>query len=254
MWYKKAVFPYNYFGNLKKLVVEHIKKESVIPSNILACLKSLEDLQVYSCDEVQVVFDIHDIEMKKSKGIISRLKMLDLDELPNLTCILNKNPQGIVSFPYLQEVRVSDCSCMTALFPSPLVRNLVKLQKLKIQRCDGLVEIVGKEDEIELGTTEMFHFPDLSVFFLWKLPKLSCFYPGKHHLECPMLETLDVSYCPMLKLFTSEFSDKEPVRESEVSALNTISQLQQPLFSVEKVTKHNQSFASFLFLLYIFLI
>ncbi|KAK7374191.1 hypothetical protein VNO80_07618 [Phaseolus coccineus] len=235
IWSKKAVFPYNYFGNLKKLVVEDIKKESVIPSKILACLKSLEELQVYGCLYAKVVFDIHDIEMNKTNGMISRLKKLDLDQLPNLTRVWNKNPQGIVSFPYLQEVIVSDCSRITALFPSPLVRNLVKLQKLEILGCKSLVEIVGKEDATELGTTEMFHFPYLSFFSIYKLPKLSCFYPGKHHLECPILEILDVSYCPMLKLFTSEFPDKEAVRESEVSAPNTISQLQQPLFSVEKV-------------------
>nr|AER13169.1 Rpp4C3 [Phaseolus vulgaris] len=236
IWSKKAVFPYKYFGNLKKLVVEDIKKkESVIPSKILACLKSLEELEVYGCEKAKVVFDIHDIEMNKTNGMVSRLKKLDLDELPNLTRVWNKNPQGIVSFPYLQEVIVSDCSGITTLFPSPLVRNLVNLQKLEILRCKSLVEIVGKEDETELGTAEMFHFPYLSFFILYKLPKLSCFYPGKHHLECPILETLDVSYCPMLKLFTSKFSDKEAVRESEVSAPNTISQLQQPLFSVEKV-------------------
>ncbi|XP_068484978.1 uncharacterized protein [Phaseolus vulgaris] len=235
IWSKKAVFPYNYFENLKKLVVEDIKKESVIPSKILACLKSLEELEVYGCKKVKAVFDIHDIEMNKTNGLVSRLKKLDLDELPNLTRVWNKNPQGIVSFPYLQEVSVSDCSRITTLFPSPFVRNLVKLQKLEILRCKSLVEILEKEDAKELGTAEMFHFPYLSFFILYKLPKLSCFYPGKHHLECPILETLDVSYCPMLKLFTSEFSDKEAVRESEVSAPNTISQLQQPLFSVEKV-------------------
>ncbi|KAL9315077.1 hypothetical protein ACSQ67_016078 [Phaseolus vulgaris] len=197
--------------------------------------QSLEELEVYGCEKAKVVFDIHDIEMNKTNGMVSRLKKLDLDELPNLTRVWNKNPQGIVSFPYLQEVIVSDCSGITTLFPSPLVRNLVNLQKLEILRCKSLVEIVGKEDETELGTAEMFHFPYLSFFILYKLPKLSCFYPGKHHLECPILETLDVSYCPMLKLFTSKFSDKEAVRESEVSAPNTISQLQQPLFSVEKV-------------------
>ena len=88
-----------------------------------------------------------------------------------------------------------------------------------------MVEIVGKEDAMEHGTTEIFEFRYLLELVLYKLSLLSCFYPGKHHLECPVLECLDVSYCPMLKLFTSEFHN------SHKAAV-----IEQPLFMVEKVT------------------
>ncbi|RDY12806.1 putative disease resistance protein, partial [Mucuna pruriens] len=229
IWHSKAASPNNYFHRLKTLVMKDITKDVVIPSQILPCLKSLEELQVDG-GAVEVIFDMDDIDTKITKGIVSRLKILTLNELPDLKCVWNKNPQGIVSFSNLQEVIVTDCVSLVTLFPSSLARNVGKLKALQIFRCDKLVEIVGMEDATELGRTEMFEFPCLSWLRFYKLPLLSCFYPGKHHLECPILEYLDVSYCPRLKLLTSKFySHKEAVIESPII------QLQQPLLSVEKV-------------------
>ncbi|KAG2404396.1 uncharacterized protein HKW66_Vig0113180 [Vigna angularis] len=234
--HSKAAFHDNNFSSLKSLVVNNVTKDHLIPSQVLLCLKSLEELEVKSCKEMGKIFDVNDLDTEK-KGIVSRLKRLTLDTLPNLKCVWNKNPLGIVSFPNLEEVFVSDCGELEALFPSSLARNLVKLDELDIENCEKLVDIVGKDDEIELETTKMFKFPCLLFLTLFRLPRLSCFYPGKHHLVCPLLETLDVSSCPKLKLFSSEFHDsqKESVIEIQVSSTITISRLQQPLFLIEKV-------------------
>ncbi|XP_047167730.1 uncharacterized protein LOC124836600 [Vigna umbellata] len=77
----------------------------------------------------------------------------------------------------------------------------------------------------------MFEFPFLSLLILYNLTNLSCFYPEKHHLECPKLEIMHVAYCPKLKLFTSKIHDshKEAITEAPIKCL------QQPLFIVEKV-------------------
>jgi len=240
IWLSKAAFQDNNFRSLKSLVVKNVTKDHVIPSHVLPFLKSLEEVEVKSCETVEVIFDVNDMDTKK-KGIVSRLKRLTLQSLPNLKCVWNKNLQGTISFPNLEEVYAFDCGELAALFPSDLARNLPKLEELRIESCDKLVDIVGKDDAIEFETTEMFRFPSLFLLILFKLPLLSCFYPGKHHLLCPLLETLDVSYCPKLKLFTSEFhnSCKESAIEIQVSSTITISRLQQPLFSVEKVTKLN---------------
>jgi len=225
IWHSKAAFQDNYFHSLKTLVVMDITKDHVIPSHVL---KNLEELEVESCGAVEVIFDVNDTATKK-KGTVARLKKLTLTMLPNLSRVWKKNPQGIVSFPNLQEVSVFDCGQLASLFPLSLAINLFKLQTLEIQWCDNLVEIVEKDDAIEPGKAEMFKFPCLFSLLLYNLPLLACFYSGKHRLECHMLDVLDVSCCPMLKLFTSKFHDsyKEAVTES-----------QQPLFLVEEVTKH----------------
>ncbi|KAL2570202.1 hypothetical protein AAZV13_18G173200 [Glycine max] len=228
----KPAFLKNFFGSLKKLEFDGaIKREIVIPSDVLPYLNTLEELNVHSSDAVQIIFDMDDTDAN-TKGIVLPLKKLTLEDLSNLKCLWNKNPPGTLSFPNLQQVSVFSCRSLATLFPLSLARNLGKLQTLKIQICHKLVEIVGKEDEMEHGTTEMFEFPYLRNLLLYELSLLSCFYPGKHHLECPLLERLDVSYCPKLKLFTSEFGDspKQAVIEAPISQLQ-----QQPLFSIEKI-------------------
>ncbi|RZB53588.1 uncharacterized protein LOC114397487 isoform X1 [Glycine soja] len=220
----KPAFLKNFFGGLKKLEFDGaIKREIVIPSHVLPYLKTLEELNVHSSDAAQVIFDIDDTDAN-TKGMVLPLKKLILKDLSNLKCVWNKTPRGILSFPNLQLVFVTKCRSLATLFPLSLARNFVKLKRLIVERCEKLVEIVGKEDAMEHGTTEIFEFPCLWKLFLYKLSLLSCFYPGKHHLECPVLKCLDVSYCPKLKLFTSEFhnSRKEAV-------------IEQPLFMVEKV-------------------
>ncbi|KAG4922379.1 hypothetical protein JHK86_051192 [Glycine max] len=234
----KPAFLKNFFGSLKKLEFDGaIKREIVIPSHVLPYLKTLEELYVHNSDAVQIIFDTVDTEAK-TKGIVFRLKKLTLEDLSNLKCVWNKNPPGTLSFPNLQQVYVFSCRSLATLFPLSLARNLGKLKTLEIQSCDKLVEIVGKEDVTEHGTTEMFEFPCLWKLLLYKLSLLSCFYPGKHHLECPVLEILDVSYCPKLKLFTSEFHNdhKEAVTEAPISRLQ-----QQPLFSVDKIVPNLKS-------------
>jgi len=233
---------------LKKLELKNIKSNFKISSKILRDLRILEDLEVDSCKALQEIFDIDDIEGMEKNGIVSPLKKLTLDELPNLKRVWSKNPQGIINFPNLQEVRVGDCRRLATLFHSSLAKNLTELGTLHIQNCAKLVSIVRKEDAMEQEANAMFKFPCLSSLLLYKLPRLSCFYPGEHCLECPILESLKVSYCPELKLFTSKLvdSDTEEITESEDSSPNTtesevsssdaINQLKQPLFYVEKVT------------------
>ncbi|KAG4937123.1 hypothetical protein JHK85_052042 [Glycine max] len=228
----KPAFLKNFFGSLKKLEFDGaIKREIVIPSHVLPYLKTLQELNVHSSDAAQVIFDIDDTDAN-TKGMLLPLKKLTLESLSNLKCVWSKTPRGILSFPNLQDVDVTECRSLATLFPLSLARNLGKLKTLQIFSCQKLAEIVGKEDVTEHATTVMFEFPSLWKLLLCKLSLLSCFYPGKHHLECPILESLRVSYCPKLKLFTSEFRDspKQAVIEAPISQLQ-----QQPLFSVEKI-------------------
>ncbi|BAT83721.1 hypothetical protein VIGAN_04091900 [Vigna angularis var. angularis] len=225
----KQAFQGKSFGNIKKLEFDGKSKgDTVIPSNVLSHLKSLEELNVHNSDEVQVIFGMNDSHTE-TKETVFHLKKLILKDLSNLKCILNKNPQESVSFPNLHELFVDGCGSLVTLF----ARNLGKLKTHEKQRYDKLVEIAGKEDAIENGTTEvlMFEFPCLSLLTLYNLTNLNCFCPEKHHLECPKLEIMHVAYCPKLKLFTSKIHDshKEAIAEAPISCL------QQPLFIVEKV-------------------
>ncbi|WVZ08234.1 hypothetical protein V8G54_021580, partial [Vigna mungo] len=221
----------NFFGSFKELEFDAAcKRTIIIPFHMLPYLKNLEELNVHSSDAVKVIFDIDESE-DKTKVIVSSLKKLTLNNLPNLKHVWKESSTGIISFHNLQEVVVNDCGSLITLFSSSLARNLGKLKKLEITDCGKLVEIAEKEDGMEHGTKIMFELPCLSQLLLGNMPLLSCFYPGKHDLDCPLLESLLVGYCPKLKLFTSDFD------ENQKGAIEAqISPLQQPMFSVEKVS------------------
>ena len=103
----KPAFPENFFGCLKKLEFDgECIREIVIPSHVLPYLKTLEELDVHNSDAVQIIFDMDHSEAK-TKGIVSRLKKLTLEDLSNLKCVWNKTPQGILSFSNLQDVDVT---------------------------------------------------------------------------------------------------------------------------------------------------
>ncbi|XP_022635602.1 uncharacterized protein LOC106758399 [Vigna radiata var. radiata] len=228
----KFAFPENFFGCLKKLEFdEGCKRDTLIPSHVLPYLKNLEELNVEKCESAQLIFDIDESEIQ-TYGMVFHLEKLTLKNLSNLKCVWKKNLEGIVSFYNLETVHVDSCGSLVTLFPLSLGKNLGKLKTLKIKECEKMEEIVGREDEIEHGTTIMFEFPCLSCLNLEKMPLLSCFYPGKHHLECLLLDRLYVAWCPKLKVFRSSFDD-----DSKKEVLKAPSNLlQQPLFSIEKVS------------------
>jgi len=224
----------NFFGSFRKLEFDTTCNRSfVIPYHVLPYLKNLKELNVHSSDAVQVIFDSDETEVE-TKGIIFGLEKLTLKHLSNLKCVWKKKLKGIVSFSNLEEVNVDGCGSLVTLFPLSIAKNLKKLETFDIEECEKMEEIVGREDEMEHGTTITFEFPCLSYLILVNLPLLSCFYSGKHHLECPLLDKLYVGYCPKLKLFRPSFDDshKDEVIEAPIN------RLQQPLFSIEKVMKH----------------
>ncbi|XP_027925695.1 uncharacterized protein LOC114183052 isoform X2 [Vigna unguiculata] len=226
--YGKPIFQDNLFNCLQKLEVDAaFKRDILIPRHVLPYLKNVKELLVHDSDTVHVIFEIDETDVK-TNGMVFRLEKLTLTNLPNLKCVWNENPKEIVNFPYLQEVYVKGCGSLVTLFSLSLAKNLEKLKKLEVQECEKLVEIVEKGDAMKHGTTVIFIFPCLSILILSIMPLLSCFYLGKHHLECPLLDTLYISYCPQLKLFISNLDDGQ---KGAIEA--PISPAQQPLFSIE---------------------
>ncbi|BAT83739.1 hypothetical protein VIGAN_04094400 [Vigna angularis var. angularis] len=226
--HRQPIVSDNFFGSFKKLDFDAACNRTIlIPSHVLPYLKNLEELNVKESDAMHIIFDIDESDVK-TKGVVFGLKKITLKNLSNLKHVWKKNSSKIVSFHNLQEVDVDGCGSLVTLFPLSLAKNLGKLKTLDIQKCEKMVEIVGREDDMEHGTT--IEFPCLWYLNLENMPLLSCFYTGKHHLECPLLDRLYVECCPNLKVFRSSFDDdsKKEVLEAPTNLL------QQPLFSIEK--------------------
>ncbi|KAI4353825.1 hypothetical protein L6164_002750 [Bauhinia variegata] len=193
LWHGKDPIPEKCFTNLEYLSVVNCEFLSiVIPCHLLFYLKNVKELIVRSCNSVQTVFDISEI---KSGEI--HLERMTLENLPNLKNVWNlvENSQGIFSIPSLETVRITSCESLNFLFPASLAENLEKLQNLSIENCEEMEEIVGKDETAAEGEFHKFKFPCLTKLTLKGLFKLECFYPGKHNLECPKLESLVVVHC-----------------------------------------------------------
>ncbi|KAL2337371.1 hypothetical protein Fmac_011817 [Flemingia macrophylla] len=217
-----------------------------ISSAILHLLKNLKQLEVRDSPVVEVIFDMRGI---KTMEMAFRLKKLNLHGLSKLRQIWDKNCEGVLIFPNLQEVVVSNCGNLQTLFPASLARNLKQLQKLEIKSCDKLQAIFEKEEETDV--TEKFVFSRLQKLNLQNLPLLSYFYPQTFTLECPGLKILSVLDCDELELFQSahsmgkgEGTSSSVIRQPLVSNLKVISNLEELVLDWKHVSTLSLRFRS----------
>ncbi|XLT07532.1 hypothetical protein HN51_053325, partial [Arachis hypogaea] len=190
------------FIRLKILIVEKCEFTSiVIPSHILSLLCKLEELVVRQCDSVTAIFEVtHEAKGTKINSLMSRLKKLTIEQLPNLEHVWNSDPtQQISYFQSFQEVYVRGCNNLQRLFLTSVAENLNKLEKLEVTECDRLVEIVAKDEVVVEGAPKEFALQSLTSIKLWSLPEMKCFYPALHKLE-----EVHLFYCRKLKTFQFE--------------------------------------------------
>ena len=89
---------------------------------------------------------------------------MELYNLPNLKHIWSKDPNGAFTFPKLKEINVHWCSSLKSLFPTFVAKDLLQLESLQLSDCDGIEEVVGKEEGGEETITPKFVFPHLNHF------------------------------------------------------------------------------------------
>ncbi|XLT46047.1 hypothetical protein HN873_038651 [Arachis hypogaea] len=116
--------------------------------------------------------------------------------------------RGGFRLPFLKEVIVNECKCMTSLFPASVFKN--KIQKLDVRNCVKLEEIFGKYEVITAGkdnNKELLMFPCLTTLTLWESPALRCIWSGMQILDWPELKEMDVYHCPELKMFADDLEN-----------------------------------------------
>ncbi|XP_039173477.1 uncharacterized protein LOC120286448 [Eucalyptus grandis] len=211
------------FHKLKSLEVWSCNKLlNIVPSCILGWLKSLESLEVGSCDLLEVVFKLHPLDPLDGHPIVDLpLRRLVLNRLPELKCIWDNEQHSQVKFQYLRFVTVFRCKSLTSLFPASVVVHLTQLEELEIDEC-GIVELIKKEDR----GVPRFVFPKLTSLKLQYLTELRCIYIGKYVSHWPALKTLEMCGCDKVEILASHPENDMPFDK-------------QPLFLVEKVAFPN---------------
>ena len=178
LWHGRHWVQQNRFGYLKRLnawgcdTLVHI-----IPSHLLSCFHNLEELDVWNCSNVEVIFNIaHNNRMAKASGIFS-LKNLCLYNLPKLEHLWDEDPKGIIDLHVLEEMRVEYCRSLTCLFPESVAKDLTGLEVFMVTECEQLEEIYRKDETSgeEEGSAQHSMFPRLTTFTLEQLPRLKYF-------------------------------------------------------------------------------
>ncbi|CAJ2632646.1 unnamed protein product [Trifolium pratense] len=233
-WWYGDQLPHNMFCNLKSLVVQRCDflSDVLFPSNVLQVLHGLENLEVRNCDTLEALFDVKGF---MSKQVLTRqssqLKKLVLSKSPNLKHIWNDDPYENISFGKLSSVDISMCQSLLYIFPLSLCQDLEHLKTLLI-KSSGVEQIVAMEETSTENIT--ITFPQLTIFGLFHLEKLTSFYPGKHTLECPSLKILNVYRCEALNMFSfNHFNIQQ--HDDEI--------IQQALFSIEKLNPNLEELA-----------
>ncbi|GKV44824.1 hypothetical protein SLEP1_g51972 [Rubroshorea leprosula] len=221
IWHNQ--FHANSFGKLKSLTVRNCEKLStVFPSvDMLGRIwKSLEELIISNCGSLEVVFGIAEFNVKQTHAIIdTKLRELNIDGLPRLKYVWNKDPQGILTFHSLELVVIERCDRLKFLFPASIGKSLSQLQKLHLVRC-GVEEIVTMGEQ-GIEAIVNFEFSRLSCLKLEQLPRLQCFHPRKHTAAWPKLKKFYFSLFNQVKRTDGNWQLDFPIRV--------------PLFSIEKV-------------------
>ncbi|KAA8539114.1 hypothetical protein F0562_025806 [Nyssa sinensis] len=210
----------NNFRKLRVLKVHHCHRLIiVIPSNLIPSLQNLEELYVGWCDLVEEVFELKGHETVTLPQI-RELKLFKIPRLKNMSW--NKGPHGLLSLPNLKSLDIYQCNGLRNLFSTSALRGLIQLQRLEIDSCEMMKEIVttergeddssnmmeeivsteSGEDEEEMATATI-GFPQLRTLKLISLLELVNIYQGNYILELPSLGDLTIEECPKMKAFPS---------------------------------------------------
>ncbi|XP_024631523.1 uncharacterized protein [Medicago truncatula] len=218
------------FETSKLLEVNNCKKIVVVfPSSMQNTYNELEMLKVTDCDLVKEIFELN-LNEKNSEEVTTQLKEVTIDGLLKLKKIWSRDPQGILSFQNLINVKLESCASLEYLLPFSVATRCSHLKELVIKWCENIKEIVAEEKEFSLSAAPIFEFNQLSSLLLWHSPKLNGFYAGNHTLACPSLRKINVSRCTKLKLFRTLSTRSSNFRDDKPSVLT-----QPPLFIAEEV-------------------
>ncbi|XP_031281261.1 disease resistance protein At4g27190-like [Pistacia vera] len=200
--YKGAEPPSTFLEKLETVKISGCHSMcNVYPPMLLQRLRQLKTAEIFFCNKLSEVFKLEGLCQTEGENsaVLSSLESLQLRGLPELRFIW-KGPIRLVSFKNLAHVKVDGCSYLKNLFALSIVRRLVQLEELIISDCDRLEHVVSdynQGDEIaEIENGKNIVLPKLIKLRLQNLPKLISFCSENYYPTCPMLQLLEVDFCP----------------------------------------------------------
>ncbi|TXG65311.1 hypothetical protein EZV62_006586 [Acer yangbiense] len=117
------------------------------------------------------------------------------------------------SFQNLTSLQVMSCNSLINMGTSTVAKSLVQLTEMSISSCEKLTEVIGNHGDV---IEDEIIFRKLKSLDLLGLPSLTSFYSLNCTLKFPSLETLTVTRCPNLKIFSLGDLTTEKLQEVKI--------------------------------------
>jgi len=103
-------------------------------------------------------------------------------------------------FPYLKSLIMGYSDKITVLLSFSSMRCFEQLEKLHIFECNNLNEIVSQEESESSR----------------ELPKLKAFFQSPYNLDCPSLQSVEISGCPNMDVFSHGFCSTPKLEDCSI--------------------------------------
>ncbi|XP_045793162.1 uncharacterized protein LOC123888231 isoform X1 [Trifolium pratense] len=199
-----------FFRNSEIDINEFHKLLMLVPYNEIHMFQHVKKLTLSNCDSLVEVFGSGGEDTKEGDDTTHyQLQEMTLQYLPKLSHIWKHNITKVVSFQNLKDIIVSDCHNLKSLLSHSMAKSLLQLQKLVVEECEMMEEIITKGDEyIKEGKKVKTLFPKLEKLKLHHLPKLECVCLGDYDYDIPLFtveeDHVQISFPELKKL---EFRD-----------------------------------------------
>ncbi|TYG51823.1 hypothetical protein ES288_D10G291700v1 [Gossypium darwinii] len=185
------------FQNLKLLNLQLFPETSTtLPYSFIRSLPMLHKLVIDNASICQIVQSEGLSYDERNTSVFYQLKELSLCQLPELT--LKTFEPSLLSFKNLTTLEVSSCHGFINLIACSTAKCLTLLERLSIDDCGMIEEIIACEaEEMQGGIV----FPKLQYLQLSCLPCLASFSLAHHLLEFPVLLMVKVTKCSKMRNF-----------------------------------------------------
>ncbi|CAH1441021.1 unnamed protein product [Lactuca virosa] len=204
-------------GGIEKLLRNNTEKVFLTGDGIKLALKELDpggfqqvkNLTVESCNNEGIAYLSDYSNTSNGNGVFNNLEKLRMDRIWHLKGIIRHNGKGlpIRSFSKLRKIHLSVLPEMTHLFTYSVANNLEHLERLHIEYCTNMQEVILNQRPSALESTieNKIVFPKLTELILSDVASLICFSHGINlQIEFPQLRVLKLSYLQNFHTFCPE--------------------------------------------------
>ncbi|XP_058071058.1 disease resistance protein SUMM2-like [Magnolia sinica] len=234
----RGPLPAGSLQNLRKLKIFRCNKLiNIKPSDLP---QSLEKLKVSHCDELVEVF--HFQGTSKEYALLSKLRKLKLNDLPELTSIWKGAVPPLGSLHHLEYLTVEDCKKLRYLISPALAQRLQQLKLLGIESCEKMEKLIGVEVEestiaslsssagsrqselmcLPHSLPHVRMFPNLQTLHIQECHGFQNLFSLSVAQGLLQLKYLDISYCKGMEVIIAKEADDEVVDQGMLPRLRVL--------------------------------